>query len=175
MTEPLNTPRASRLRARTWILTLSLAANVLVAGVGLGTWLRHSGPPPEPPQAERRLGFGQWAAGLEREDHRALRQAFEARGMDFRGLRQAEMADRRALLEVLQKVPFDAVAFAEITDRITARAMDRMSLGNELIRDHVIAMDDARRRAFAERLEVAVKKSEAPPRPRAERQGTAQD
>jgi len=175
MSEPVVTPPARRTRAWTWILTLSLAANVLVAGLGLGTWLRQSGPPPEPLQAERRLGFGQWAAGLEREDHRALRQAFDARGMDFRGLRQAEMADRRALLEALRATPFDAAAFAAITDRITARAMDRMSLGNELIRDHVIAMDDSRRRAFADRLEVEVKKAESPSRPRPERRSERSD
>lgn len=138
---------------------VSLAMNLLVAGLAFGSWLRHSAGPP--PAAERRLGFGEWAAGLNREDHRALRQAFDARGMDFRAARAAEMADRRELLAALRAEPFDPAAMFEVTDRITRRATERMHLGNTLIREHVIAMSDDRRRSFADRLEHEIEKAES--------------
>lgn len=163
-------PAAGTRRAglRGIVLTLSLAVNLLVAGLAVGAWLRPDMPPPPGggrPEAERRLGFGQWAAGLERADFRAMREAFAAEGLDFRALRQAEMADRRALVALLRATPFDAAAFAEVTDRIHQRGVERADIGHRLTRDYVSALPDARRAAFADRLEQAIRRSEAP-RPR---------
>ncbi|WP_323042811.1 periplasmic heavy metal sensor [Gemmobacter sp.] len=153
MTDPVphipNPPRSRRLR---WLLVASLTLNLLVVGVVAGVGLRFAGGDMPPP---RSIGFGPWSGGLDRSDHKALREAFGATGRDFRADWQLEREDRAALLAALRADPFDPAALDSVTARMNARATERMDLGQRLIRDHILAMTPDQRRAFADRLEMS--------------------
>lgn len=163
MTDPLPhpPPRPRRLR---WLLVVSLTLNLLVVGVAAGIALRHAGGGmPHPP---RSIGFGPWTGGLDRADLKALREAFGATGRDFRTEWRAERADREALLAALRADPLDLAGLDAATARMNARAAERMDLGQRLIRDHILAMTPAERRAFADRLEAARKRDRSGERER---------
>ncbi len=149
---PLPSPKPSR-RLR-WLLVASLTLNLLVAGVVAGVALRHVGGDMPPP---RSLGFGPWTGGLDRSDHRALREAFVATGRDFRADWRAERADREALLAALRADPFDPAVLDAVAARMNARATQRMAMGQQLIRGHILAMAPEQRHAFADRLEASRK------------------
>lgn len=152
MTDPAM-PQPRPAATRRWLLIASLTLNLLVVGVVAGTALRHAGGEGGP-EAGRALGFGPWSRGLSHEDHQALRRAFEASGQDFRAAWREERADRAALILALQAEPFDPAALDAIAARMHARSIARMDLGQQLIRDHVVAMTPQARRAFAERMQA---------------------
>lgn len=161
---PAEKPRLPR-RIR-WLLIGSLTLNLLVFGVVAGVALRFAGGDRMPPPAERSLGFGPWSGGLERKDYRALRQGFEASGRDFRAIWREERADRAALVAALRAEPFDAAALDAVAGRMQARTLERLELGQTLIRNHVQAMSPADRTAFADRLERSLKRHKDGERPR---------
>lgn len=149
---PVSPPRLSRpLR---WLLIGSLALNVLVIGSVAGLSLRQIGAEPPRASAGRSVGFGPWSGGLTREDHKALRQAFDAEGYDFRAEVRADRADRERLLAGLRADPFDVEAMRVVTSSLEARAGARMALGNRLILEHVAALSPEARRAMADRIEA---------------------
>ncbi|MDX5357907.1 MAG: periplasmic heavy metal sensor [Rhodobacterales bacterium] len=150
------TPRMSR-RMR-WLLIGSLTLNLLVVGVVAGAALRFAGGDLPPPP--RSIGFGPWSAGLDRDDHKALRKAFAATGHDFRGEWRAERADREALVAALRTEPFDAEALRAIAQRMTERSQGRMELGQRLVLDHIEAMTPEQRKAFADRIEKSRKRDD---------------
>lgn len=141
-----------------WLLIVSLTLNLLVVGVVAGVALRFAGGDRLPPPAERSLGFGPWSGGLERQDYRALRRGFEAAGTDLRSVWREERADRQALVAALRAEPFDAAALDTVAGRMQARTLERLALGQRLIRDHVLAMSLAERAAFADRLERSLRR-----------------
>lgn len=147
-------------------LVMSLALNLAVAGVLAGAWLRHAGPerwePRDPgrhtsaPARDRDPGIGPWGRALSATDRAALRDAFEGeRGRLLEGVR-ADRADRAALAAVLRADPLDVAAMDAITDRMQARADDRLAVGQRLVRAHVIALPAAERAALADRLEASL-------------------
>jgi uncharacterized membrane protein len=141
-----------------WLLIGSLTLNLLVVGVVAGVALRFAGGDRLPPPAERSLGFGPWSGGLERQDYRALRRGFEAAGTDLRSVWREERADRQALVAALRAEPFDAAALDAVAGRMQARTLERLALGQRLIRDHVLAMSPAERAAFADRLDRSLRR-----------------
>lgn len=135
-----------------WLLIGSLTLNLLVVGAMAGSALRFAGDRPPPP-GERSLAFGPWSGGLQREDYRALSKGFAASGRDLRTAWREEREDRAALVAGLRAEPFDPGVLDTLSARMRARALDRMDLGQSLIRDHILAMTPEARRAFADRLE----------------------
>jgi hypothetical protein len=67
-------------------------------------------------------------------------------------------ADLAALLATLRAVPFDPVAAEAAMSTISRRATERLDLGRDLIADRILAMSDAERLAFADRLERGLKR-----------------
>lgn len=149
-TLPAKPPLPRRFR---WLLIASLTLNLLVVGAVVGTALRVAGGGRMLPPAERSLGFGPWSGGLDRDDYRALRRGFEQSGRDPREGRAAEMADRQALIAALRAEPFDPSTLDAIAARMQARTLERLDLGQRLIRAHVVAQSPEARRAIADRLE----------------------
>jgi len=148
---PVANPRLpGRLR---WLLVGSLTLNLLVVGAVVGTALRFAGGDRPLAGVDRSLGFGPWSGGLNREDFRALHNRFEQSGRDLRSARRDAAEDREALIAVLRADPFDPAALDVVAARMRARMLDRLDLGQALIRAHVVAMAPAARRAFADRLE----------------------
>lgn len=151
---PPPVPEKPRIPARfRWLLIGSLTLNLLVVGAVAGMALRFAGGDRMPPPTERSLGFGPWSGGLEREDMRALRKGFDASGTDLRAAWREERADRAALFAVLRAEPFDPAELDAVAARMQARTLERLDLGQKLIRDHIVAMSPEARRAFADRLE----------------------
>lgn len=155
MSAPVSPPSGPPRRSRwlRWLLVASLALNLLVMGVMAGNLLRHAAPTGQVVPVARNLGFGPWAAGLTREDSRALRKAYMASGMDFRAIVAADRADRAALIAALRAEPFVPAALDTIAARFRDRAIARLDLGEQLIRDHVAALTSTARAELATRIE----------------------
>jgi hypothetical protein len=66
--------------------------------------------------------------------------------------------DLEALLATLRASPFDPVATEEALTTVARRATDRLDLGRDLITNRILAMSDAERQAFADRLERGLKR-----------------
>lgn len=151
-------PAAAQLpRWMRWLLVGSLTLNLLVVGIAVGAAVRFSGTGASPPVV-RSLGFGAWSGGLERSDLRALRKASEERGLNLRALWREERQDRAALVAALKADPFDPATLDAVAERMAARNRDRLDAGHALIRAHVLAMTEAERLAFADRLERSLRK-----------------
>jgi uncharacterized membrane protein len=134
------------------LLVLSLAANLMVAGLVAGAWLR-DGPPGA---TGRDPGFGPFAGALSDDDRRALRRAFLSRMPEMRENRMALRADMQGVLAALRAQPFDAAALDSAMDTALARLGERISVGQTLLFERIAAMDSAERAAFADRLETAL-------------------
>jgi uncharacterized membrane protein len=137
----------------TWIkvaLSVSVALNLAVAGLALGAFLkdgpRHRGMP-------RDMSFGPFSDALLPEDRRALRAALRARLPDPQTDRAAARAEFDALTAALRAAPFDPAALTEALGAIEARFAGRIALGRSLIEDRLLAMTDADRAGFADRLD----------------------
>jgi len=136
-----------------WLLAGSLALNVVALGVVGGMALRHLSTQPSVMRAAGPVpGFGPWGGVLDRDDSRALREAFRASGHDFRADFTAERADLLALAEVLSAPDLDLQAYDRLIGRIDERSLKRMELGASLIRAHVGKLSHADRLALAERM-----------------------
>lgn len=140
-------------RPRRWVsvlLVVSLALNLLVAGVVLGTVLRfHGGPGAAPPKFAPAL-----FRALPEKDRKALRADLEdehRRGARNRSEYFEEMGD------ALRTVPFDAQAVRQLLDRQVRSNAETQSALQQKWLDRVAAMTDAERQAYANRLEKMAK------------------
>ena len=143
------TPKSSkRLRIA---LALSLALNLAVLGVVAGAALRDG--PGMRAAMVRDLGFGPYSEALSPDDRKSLRRALFDRAPEIREARRMMREDAEALLQILRADPFDPTAFRARMEGQRDRLERQLRLGQDLLSDHVIAMSDADRRAFADRLE----------------------
>jgi uncharacterized membrane protein len=152
---PITPPKASG--GSRWIkiaLAVSVALNLAVAGLVAGAWLRE-GPGRGMP---RDMSFGPFTEALSDNDRRELRRALGDRGPGFRESRQQMRTDLEALLATLRASPFDPVAAEEALTTVARRTTDRLDLGRDLITNRILAMSDAERQAFADRLERGLKR-----------------
>jgi uncharacterized membrane protein len=156
MTEPVpQTPFPPRVPA--WIkaaLAVSVALNLGVAGLALGAWL---GDGKDHGRMPRDLSFGLFAEALSRDDRRALRRAFEERMPDMRSDREAVRGEIAALLAALRAEPYEPAALTAALAAVEGRLSGRIELGRSLLQDHILAMPEAERRAFADRLEKGLR------------------
>lgn len=136
------------------LLIVSLALNLLVAGLVAGAWLRDG----RPGGRDRDPGFGPFGEALSDADRRELRRAFMARMPEMRENRAALRADMQGVVTALRAEPFDAAALSAAMDAALARMAGRIEVGQELLVDRITAMDEAERVAFADRLEAALKR-----------------
>ncbi len=135
-------------------LAVSVALNLAVAGLAAGAWLK-DGPGRGLP---RELSFGPFSDALSPEDRHALRAAFKDRAQDIRSGREAARTELAALLTALRAAPFDPAAVERSLAAISTRSADRLELGRSLIAERILAMSDAQRQAFADRLEQGLKR-----------------
>lgn len=140
-----------------WIkiaLAVSVALNLAVAGLAAGAWLREGHGRGMP----RDMSFGPFTEALSDADRRELRRALGDRAPGFREARQEMRADLEALLASLRADPFDPVAAEAALTAVARRTTDRLDLGRDLITGRILAMTDAERQAFADRLERGLKR-----------------
>jgi uncharacterized membrane protein len=131
-------------------LAVSVALNLAVLGLAAGAWFSDHGPHRGMP---RDLSFGPFSEALGPEDRRALREGLFARAPDFKASREAARAEFEAMVVALRASPFDPAALKSALAAIEARNADRLALGRSLIEARLLAMTEADRRAFADRLE----------------------
>lgn len=133
------------------VLALSLMANLAVVGMVAGAFLRdgHGGRE----AMVRDLGFGPFSEALRPEDRKALRTKLFERAPEIREQRRQMRTDTQALLQVLRADPFDPAALDGLMASQQERLTTQLKLGQELLRDFLVALPTPERAAFADRLE----------------------
>lgn len=148
---------------RRWIpilLVVSLALNLLVVGIVIGTVLRFkgndrvSGPP----------GFGPALYfALPKSDRAALRDELSAlRGKGSNRRKE----DFGALTQALRVVPFDSVAVQALLEQQTQATADLQEALHQQWLAQVAEMSDDERANYADRLEEVVKRGPRGPKKR---------
>ncbi len=157
MTEPTPLPAEATKPGTPWTriaLAVSVALNLAVAGLAAGAWMK-DGPKRGLP---RELSFGPFSDALSPEDHHALRAALKDRAEGFRSEREAARSELASLLVALRATPFDPSAVEMSLAAISTRSAERLELGRTLIGERILAMSDADRKTFADRLERGLKR-----------------
>jgi uncharacterized membrane protein len=140
-----------------WIriaLAVSVALNLAVAGLAIGAWVK-DGPGRGMP---REMSFGPFTDALSDSDRQEIRKLLGERRQGLRAEREAARAELQSLLATLRAAPFDPAAAQAALSAISSRATDRLDLGRSLIEARILAMSDAERLAFADRLERGLKR-----------------
>lgn len=131
-------------------LAVSVAINLLVAGLGIGAVL-HGGPDRD--QMSRDLGFGPFSEALDMDQRRALRDNLMQKAPQIRGAMEQRRADLALLLTALRAEPFDANAMHSALETMRTRLEGQLLLGQNALADVLIAMPAEQRLQFADRLE----------------------
>jgi len=149
-------PTASRSRGRGLriALAVSVALNLAVIGLVAGAMLR-DGPHG---RFVRELDLGPFTEAFSPSDRAALRNDFMGQGGGFRALRDQIRADGMALVEVLRQEPLDRARLDALMQNQQDRIAARMTLGRDLVTARIAAMSPGDRRAFADRLEEALRR-----------------
>lgn len=155
MTDPTpGTPGTGRGRLA-WraLFFVSLACNLLVAGLVVGMFLSHGGGGRFEPPRDPGMPYIRALDEADRRDiHGAMREAFRA----SRPERPDYAAAYAQALEALRGAPFDAQALAGALEEQHAGAERAQRIGREVLVAHVAAMDAEARQAYAGRLEEAL-------------------
>lgn len=151
MTQSPNTaPVAPAPKTLRWVLVASLALNLAVGGMLLGSFL--SGGPGARDMA-RDMGFGPYDAALRPEDRDTLRATLRTKSRDLRANRAMTGADVQAIVTTLRATPFDPAALGKAMRAQQDHLAARMQFGTDAMRDFLISLSPAERLAFADRLE----------------------
>lgn len=131
-------------------LGVSVALNLLVAGLVAGALLRDGDPRA---RMVRDLDFGPFTEALSPKDREALRRDFLTRAPEMRDVRRQMRADLGAFLQILRSDPLDAEALAGVLANQRERLSRRVDLGQDLLLERLAGMTRDERLAFADRLE----------------------
>ncbi len=146
--------------AKGWLqiaLVVSLALNLAIVGMVAGAIYKNRWSPHNEGMV-RDIGFGAFTDALSKDDRAVLRRNFFKSSPSLRDGRRAMQMDFADLLAQLRASPFDATAMRTVLDRQNARNAERLSLGQTLIFDLLVSMDDDARQALADRLEQSLAK-----------------
>lgn len=155
-------PRAPGMRRGVRIvLFVSLALNLLVAGLFVGAVMSH-----RDGTARHHPRFDQFAGPMSRamsqEDRRAIGREMRKAFRGERPTREAVKAEYDRVIAALEAVPFDAKAVRDSVDRQMVATDRRLRLGREVLVQRIEAMSDAERAAFAARLKHELAKARLP-------------
>ncbi len=158
MTELEQTEASKPTRSPLWmriLLLASLAVNLLIVGVVVGTVTSSPGDPErgERLRGARDLAPPPFVLAIEREDRRALlrslREATDSEGRDRAQVR----ADLQSILEALRSDSFEPDAVRSLLGAERSRSRTRQEAGEDLLVDYLTALSPEERRAYADRLE----------------------
>lgn len=138
-----------------WLLLVSLALNLLVAGVVVGH-LFGDGPDRRVPRADQ-MG-GPLTFALSKEDRREIGKSLRREYREGRPSRSQIAADYRSVIDTLRADPFDRARLEEVFARQLTSATSRIAIGQRLLLERIEGMDTADRRAFADRLEEGLER-----------------
>lgn len=146
-------------------LAVSVALNLAVAGLVVGSTLTHRGERPGP---VRDLGLGAFTEVMTKEQRASLRQVYKRQSPDFGAMRREMRAERAALLASLRAQPFDPEAFGRALTEMNARHAGRLHHGELLLQEVIAGMAPDERLAFADRLQSYLNQNRGAPRDRGE-------
>ncbi|PRX35085.1 Heavy-metal resistance [Meinhardsimonia xiamenensis] len=148
------------LRLTRIALVISLALNLLVAGVVVGALIRGV-PWKEGPRAGGLLrdpGLGPFYHALPDDERRAIAEALASRRAELEAERAALRAQLRSLLEAVRTEPFAADRLRALFAEQDAAITRRRALALELLIERLSAMSPAERARYADRLEALLRK-----------------
>ena len=168
MSETTNTPAGKPGGAPVWmrvLLTVSLAANLLILGMVMGAFLTkdRSGGPADRMQVARDLAPPAFVLALPQTERRALIEEFRKSSGSFRGERKAVRESLRAFLAALRSESFDAEQALGMLEGQRDRAIARQTKGAELFVRHLSDMSLEERRSYADRLEDVLRRGPGRP------------
>jgi len=149
MTQPDMTPAPKRRWTR-WVLIGSLAMNVLVIGVVIGTVWRQ--PVRMPPTLSGNEGMSALVRAMPQATRDTLRDTARARRDQSAALRNQSRQLRRELIEALQAEPFAMTAVHSLFDRQGAIVRELTDRGHVLVLETIETMSTEERHNFAKRL-----------------------
>lgn len=134
-------------------LGISVAINLLVAGLVIGSLFHNGARDGSRGEMTRDLAFGPLGESLRPEDRRALRAYLQARAPELRNAAAQRRADIAAVQAALRAAPFDPGAFAAAIDAMQGRLQGQLGLGFDALKEVVSTMPEDERRAMADRLD----------------------
>lgn len=155
--EPPEAARPASHRLLRAALAVSVALNLLVAGVVVGG-LFYRGEGGGRAEMTRDLGFGPFGEALTPKDRRALREWLKTRAPELRSANMQRRADMVALQAALRAQPFDAAGLRAALSAMRARMEGQLALGHAALSKVILGMPEAERRAFADRLERGIRR-----------------
>lgn len=145
-------------------LFLSLALNLLVAGLVLGAVVHHRhGRFSGPPRLDR--AGGPMITALSPSDRRAIGNALREAASAPHPTRAELRGEYQAVVTALRAHPFDPQAVKTALEGQVRMLTQRAELGQALLLQHLQEMSDSERAAYAERLEKALENGPPPPGP----------
>lgn len=146
-----------------WLLVASLALNLLIGGLFLGSAFTDGGPGRRPRPAD--MALGPLASALAPEDRHAILGSLRGRE-ELRPLTREERATAFGeLVAALRAEPFDAARASRAIVERSSRVAQAEEAMQEALVARLAAMSPADRAAFADRLEDEIKRG---PRRRAD-------
>ena len=153
-------------------LAVSLALNLLVAGVFLGVRLNPPAKTADPARLDARLlrdlGLGPFMNAFPPQARRQMARRIRSEIGTLNDGRQALVAELDEMLVLMRTDPFDAEALAQVIERQKQRLNARTDIGREIVLEAITEMTPEERRAFADRLERVLQRAlaKAPRQPR---------
>lgn len=151
------------------VLVLSLAANIAVIGLVIGTVLSNDkrdarrGPPPSS-MVSRDFGFGPYVGAFADQDKRSLGKDFVRKAGDRTAVRARLETQFQEIQSILRASPFDAERFEALILDQTRQLAQGQEIGAQLVAQKIAQMSDAERITYAERLEHMLKNPPRPPK-----------
>ncbi len=149
-------PKTAAPRWMRVTLVISLAVNLLIAGLVVGALLR--GGPDRERRVARDFGGAPFVMALDPEDRRAVIAELRQEPGGLRGDRRKLRERFEALLAALRSAEFDRGAVQEILAEQRSVATARQAAGERLLLDRLEAMPRADRAAYADRLERSLRR-----------------
>lgn len=160
MTDPNAQPEKPKRRWLMPVLLLSLAANLLVAGVIAGAFLSPDGPRRSGGEDQRAIRgvLGEpFFRALPQEERRAMLRDVLANREQFREGREALRARVQSFLTALRAENFDRAEVERLLAEQRQAASRRQDFGEGLLLDRLENMTAAERAAYADALEDRLK------------------
>lgn len=145
------------------VLVISLALNLLIAGVVAGALLRGPLQDPDRRPALADLGFGPFVEALPRGERIAVARDLRREAGAFRENRAELRRQFRRLVELLKAEPYDAGAVERLVTSQQTKLMERQSLGREILLQRLAEMAPEERAAYADRLARLLRHHGPPP------------
>ena len=151
------TPSAGPSRLWRIVLVLSLALNLAVVGIVVGS--AASGRWGDGPPRSFDLGLGPLSRALAPQERRAIGRRLR----EDRSLRDFDLRGRlNSVVATLQAEPFDPDALRRSLSEQNQRIASVQATAQEVILEQIIAMTPERRRAFADQLLEEMSRARAP-------------